>query len=87
MSADDMMIQQATKGRISQGKSKQGDAPDQITITVTGKFAYELQQFLEEEAAKGGDYLRVRFLVLLAERLRMGVIQAREGEARKQAGR
>jgi hypothetical protein len=71
------MLNDAMKGRISAGKSKKGDAPDQITITITGEWAYALQNFLESEVSKGGDFPRVRWLVLIAETLRAAVADAK----------
>ncbi len=82
MSMNEIMVNDALQGRISQGKSKRGDAPDVITLSVSGKFAYEMQQFFEAEASKGGDFFRVRFMVLLAEQLRLAVAEARENERR-----
>jgi hypothetical protein len=82
MAFDEMMVNEALKGKISKGRSKSGDAPDEINIKVTGKFAYDLQQFLQSEVSKGGDYFRVRFMVLLAEKLRMAVVEAKEKEGR-----
>ena len=84
---DDMAREDAQEGRISLGKSRKGDAPDVITLTVSGKFAYDMQQFFEAEASKGGDFCRVRWMVLLAEQLRQAVIEAREDERRKKQGR
>jgi hypothetical protein len=84
---NEMMVKDAMEGRISRGKSKDGDAPDVITLTVSGKFAYEMQQFFEAEASKGGDFFKVRWMVLLAEQLRQAVAQARDDEHRKKEGR
>lgn len=87
MAFDELAREDAREGRICLGKSHKGDAPDVITLTVTGKFAYEMQQFFEAEASKGGDFFKVRWMVLLAEQLRMAVIEARDGERRKTEGR
>jgi len=87
MSMDEMMVSDALVGRISQGKSKLGDAPDVITLTVTGQFAFEMQQFFEPEASKGGDFFRVRWMVLLAENLRLAVAEARDEKRRKKEQR
>jgi hypothetical protein len=83
MPIDDMMVNEALKGKICKGKSKSGDAPDEINLKITGKYAYDLQQFLESEVSKGGDYFRVRFLVILAEKLRMAVVEARSEDFSK----
>jgi hypothetical protein len=75
---EEYMLNQALSGRIYAGRDKKGDAPETITLTITGRFAYEMQQFLQTEACKGGDYPRVRFLVMLSEQLANAVNEARE---------
>jgi hypothetical protein len=87
MPFDQLAREDAREGRICLGKSRKGDAPDEITLTVSGKFAYDMQQFFEAEASKGGDFFRVRWMVLLAENLRLAVAEARDRERQKAEGR
>ena len=65
-----MIVNDALEGRIPVGKSKHGDVPDLVTLTLPGKTLYDLQRFLEAEAVKGGDWFRVRWLVLTHEDIR-----------------
>lgn len=65
----EFMVQEALKGRISQGKSHKGDIPEVVNLQLQGKTLYQLQNFLEAEIGQGGDYFRVRWLVLLLEEL------------------
>lgn len=74
------MIEDCQRGRISQGKSHQGNVPETVTLQISGKRLYQLQHFLEEEIAKGGDYFRVRWLVMASEDLRNGVSQLNLGD-------
>lgn len=66
-------IDDALEGRLSVGKARDGSGPEEYILRISRKRVYQLQQFLEEEAEKGGDYFRVRMLVLLAEELRNAV--------------
>jgi hypothetical protein len=61
------------EGRITQGKSHKGDIPDLVTLNLKGRSLYQLQRFFEDEVRKGGDYSRVRWMVLMAEELRISV--------------
>lgn len=64
------------EGRINLGKSRKGDVPDRLKVSLRGRLLFELQGLLEGEVRKGGDYLRVRDLVLMAEEIRIAVAKA-----------
>jgi hypothetical protein len=70
------LVDEALEGRISQGKSHKGDIADIVTVQLKGKSLYQLQTFFEEEVKKGGDFFRVRWMVLMAEELRFAVGRA-----------
>ena len=70
------MAEDALEGRMTVGKSHQGSTPEQVTLALPGKRIYQLQKFFEEEAAKGGDWFRVRWMVVMAEEIRMAVANA-----------
>ena len=76
----DWMVQEALEGRITAGKSHKGDVAEQVSLTLQGKTVYQLQQFLEDEIKHGGDFFRVRWLVLLHEEIRMGVAEEKARE-------
>lgn len=76
------MVEDAQQGRISKGRSGSGDLPDRVTLTFAGKRVYQLQKFLEEEIAKGGDLFRVRWLVLACEDLREAVARFNQSQER-----
>jgi hypothetical protein len=76
-------VEDALPGRFCLGKSRHGDYPENLTLSFKGKTVYQLQRFLEEEAEKGGDFFRVRLLVLLAEELRVAIVADIEREHRK----
>jgi hypothetical protein len=70
------MAEDALQGRIPAGKSHSGDVSGAVTLSLKGKRVYQLQKFLEEEATKGGDYFRVRWLILMSEDVRTAVSNA-----------
>jgi hypothetical protein len=70
------MAEDALTGRIHVGKSHKGDVAGELNLHLDGKRVYQLQKFLEEEAAKGGDYFRVRWLILMSEDVRTAVASA-----------
>lgn len=74
------MAKDALEGRISSGKSHQGNVSDELLLALPGKRVYQLQKYFEEEAAKGGDYFRVRWLIVMAEELRQAVANAGKRE-------
>ena len=74
------MVKDALEVRIAQGKSHTGALPERVTLTLDGKRVYQLQKFLEEEMTKGGDHFRIRWLVLMAEDLRLAVTDFRDAQ-------
>jgi hypothetical protein len=72
------MCEDALAGRISQGKSHQGNIPESVILELHGKRVYQMHRFFEEEIAKGGEFFRVRWLVLVTEELREAVQKASE---------
>jgi len=72
------MYEDGLAGRIAAGKSHHGATNENISLILSGKRVYQLQKFLEEEVGKGGDYFRVRWLVLMAEEIRLAVYEASE---------
>jgi hypothetical protein len=75
------MVEDCLEGRISLGKSRQGNIPNKVTLQLPGKLVYQLQKYFEEEAAKGGQYFRVRWQVSVAEHLRLAVARAPKPES------
>ncbi|MGA3326522.1 MAG: hypothetical protein ABSF45_18790 [Terriglobia bacterium] len=80
MAFDELAREDVQEGRICMGKSRKGDAPDKITITLDGRVAYAMQSYLESQVCKGGDFSTIRLLVILAEALRHGVVEAKAKE-------
>ena len=80
MAFDELAREDAQEGRICLGKSRKGDAPDRVTIVLDGRLAYAMQSYLESQVCKGGDFATQRLLVILAEALRQGVVDARAKE-------
>lgn len=74
----DWMVQDALQGRISCGKSKKGDASERISLELPGRMVYQWQQFLEDEIRRGGDFFRIRWLVLFSEEIRKANAQLTE---------
>ena len=70
------------EGRISVGKSKNGDTGEVITLELNGRTVYQLQQLLESEAVRAPDYATCRWLVLLAEQVRTAVATASRRDRR-----
>ena len=79
------MAEDALEGRISSGKSHKGSVDDDLLLVLPGKRVYQLQKFLETEAANGGDYFRVRWLILMAEDVRLAVASAAKPPSNKQS--
>jgi len=78
----DFMIEEALAGRPSLGKSRKGNLPEKVTLELNGKRLYQLVKFLEEEASKGGDFFRIRWLVMMWEELRNAGLTEVQREAR-----
>jgi len=83
MAFDELAREDAEEGRICLGKSRKGDAPDNVTIRMDGRLAYAMQSYLESQISKGGDFPTIRLLVILAEALRHGVVEARAKDREK----
>lgn len=67
------MVDDCSDGRISQGRSHSGNVADEVVLKLKGKRLYQLQKFLEEEIVKGGDFFRVRWMVVMSEELRQAI--------------
>jgi hypothetical protein len=76
--ADMYMLEDALNGRITLGKSRAGNIPEKVVVELKGKWVYQLQKFLEEEAAKGGNFFQVRWMVVMREELCRAVQDANE---------
>jgi len=72
------MLEDALNGRITLGKSRAGNIPEKVVVELKGKWVYQLQKFLEEEAAKGGNFFQVRWMVVMREELCRAVQDANE---------
>lgn len=77
------MAEDALEGRITVGKSHHGSVAGEINLSLIGRRVYELQKFLEQEIEKGGDYFRVRWLVLTEEEIKTAVAKAQEESENK----
>jgi hypothetical protein len=80
------MVEDDMAGRISVGKSRSGALTADITLVFDGKRVFQLQKFFEEEAVKGGEFFRIRWLVLMSEELRLAVEAALDKKARQHKG-
>jgi hypothetical protein len=72
------------EGRISIGRSRKGGTEEPITLELSERSVYQLQQLLESEAVKAQDYLTTRWFVLMAEDLR-GAVDAANRRGRRAA--
>lgn len=72
--------------RIAREKRKRDLANDIIEVRVHGRTLFRLQTFFHDEIAKGGDYYRTRWLVLMSEEFRLGVHAWKERERLKRFG-
>ena len=64
------MVEDALEGRVSIGESRGGRGEQEAVIRLPQKRLYQLQKFLEEAAAEGGNFFRSRMAVMLWEELR-----------------
>jgi hypothetical protein len=72
-------VEDALEGRISVGRSVGLSGERLVTITMPRKRAYQLQKLLEELAERSNAYFDVRMAVVLAETVRLGLIDAGDG--------
>lgn len=82
--SDTWMVDDCSEGRVALGKSRKGDLPEDVQLDLNGRRIYQLQKFLHEEIKLGGDYFRVRWLVVMSEELREAIAEFRAGERRKE---
>lgn len=68
------MVEDALEGRVSIGESRGGRGSEEAVIRLSNKRLYQLQKFLEEAGAVGGDFFRARMAVMLWEALRDGLM-------------
>lgn len=65
----EFMIEDVKPGRVCQGKSRHGDAPDVVHLKMSGRRIYQLQQFIEDAVPKGGEFSQVKGLCFLYQEL------------------
>lgn len=68
------MVEDALEGRVTIGESRGSQGEEEAVIRLSHKRLYQLQKFLEEAAAVGGDFFRARMAVTLWEELRKGLM-------------
>jgi len=68
------MVEDALEGRVTVGKGHGAHAGEEYLVKISGKRMYQLQKFLEEAAAEGGNFFRARMAVTLWEELRRGIL-------------
>ena len=68
------MVEDALEGRVTVGKGHGVHAGEEYLVKLSGKRMYQLQKFLEEAAAEGGNFFRARMAVTLWEELRRGIL-------------
>jgi hypothetical protein len=47
------MVEEALPGRLTAGKSHQGETAQRLTLEMDGRKVYQLQKYLEEQIEKG----------------------------------
>ena len=67
------MVEEALPGRLSKDNSHHGPPDETLRLYISGRRVYQLQKYLEERAAKGGEFFEVRMLVMMHESLREAV--------------
>jgi hypothetical protein len=74
------MVEDALEGRLTVGRDRGAHAGEEYVVRLSGKRMYQLQKFLEEAAAEGGNFFRARMAVMLWEELRRGIMMRGDGE-------
>lgn len=65
----EFMVEDVKPGRICQGRSHHGNAPDLVYLRLSFRRIYQLREFIEDEIPKGGKFSDVKGLCCLHERL------------------
>ena len=73
------MVEDALEGRLTVGKGHGEHAGEEYLVKLSGKRMFQLQKFLEEAVAEGGNCFKQRMAVPLWEELRRGIVMRGDG--------
>ena len=73
------MVEDALTGRVTVGESRGYKGEEEYLVKISRKRMFQLQKFLEEAAAEGGNFFKARMAVTLWEELRRGIVIHADG--------